>query len=107
MCTICQVLPSPERACPDIEGDGVGLGGKSDIMPCNLFLRFSEPDKRRETQNIQSRRDVGVMEDRRTGDKQQHHFHSFNTQHKLTGLVRDSTRRSMAPIQKHMHTLKR
>lgn len=40
---VCQVLPSPGRACPDIEGDGVGLGGKSDIMPCNLFLRFSEP----------------------------------------------------------------
>lgn len=99
MCTICQVLPSPDRACPDIEGDGVGLGGKSDIMPCNLFLRFSEPDKRRKTQNIQSRRDVGVMEDRRTGDEQQHHFHS--------GLVRDSTRRSMTPTRKHMHTLKR
>lgn len=40
----------------------MGLGGKSDIMPCNLFLRFSEPGKRRETQNIQSCRDVGGME---------------------------------------------
>lgn len=57
-----ELLPSPERACPDTEGGGLGLGGKSDIMPCNLFLRFSEPGKRRETQNIQSCRDVGGME---------------------------------------------
>lgn len=53
-----EVLPSPERACPDTEGGGVGLGGKSDIMPCNLFLRFSEPGKRKETQHIQSCREM-------------------------------------------------
>lgn len=59
------LLPSPGRACPDTEGGGVGLGGKSDIMPCNLFLRFSEPGKRRKTQNIQSCR--GAEEGRRRG----------------------------------------
>lgn len=51
-------LPSPERACPDTEGEVLGLGGKSDIMPCNLFLRFSEPGNRRETHNIQSCREA-------------------------------------------------
>lgn len=40
-----KVLPSPERACPGTDGGGLGLGGKSDIMPCNLFLRFSEPSR--------------------------------------------------------------
>lgn len=40
-----EVLPSPERAGPDTEGGLTGLEGKSDIMPCNLFLWFSEPEK--------------------------------------------------------------
>lgn len=43
--TVGEVLPSPERACADTEGGLAGLEGKSDIMPCNLFLWFSEPDK--------------------------------------------------------------
>lgn len=55
-----QVLPSPERVCPDKEGGGAGFAGKSDIMPCNLFLRFSEPGDRKDTQHIQS---CGEMED--------------------------------------------
>lgn len=41
------VLPSPERAGPETEGGLAGLEGKSDIMPCNLFLWFSEPRKGR------------------------------------------------------------
>lgn len=40
-----EVLPSPERAGPDTEGGLAGLEGKSDIMPCNLFLWFSEREK--------------------------------------------------------------
>lgn len=46
-----EFLPSPERPCPDTEGGGVGLGGKSEIMPCNLFLWFSEPSQKRETKD--------------------------------------------------------
>lgn len=72
MCGILggNVLPSPDRVCPDTEGDGVGLGGKSDIMPCNLFLRFSEPSNRRETQNIQSCREEEDDEEARTHERQ-------------------------------------
>lgn len=44
-----KILPSLERACPATEGGEAGLEGKSDITPCNLFLRFSEPSNRRET----------------------------------------------------------
>lgn len=51
-----QVLPSPERACPDIDGGGEGLEGKSDIMPCNLFLRFSEAGERNKTPSHDERR---------------------------------------------------
>lgn len=61
-----EVLPSPERACPDTEGGGVGLGGKSDIMPCNLFLRFSEPGKRRETKHPVMQRGGGRPADEMT-----------------------------------------
>lgn len=60
-----QVLPSPERACPDIDGGGEDLEGKSDIMPCNLFLRFSEAGKRRETKHP-------VMTRRRRKDGEAH-----------------------------------
>lgn len=56
------VLPSPERACPDTEGGGVGLGGKSDIMPCNLFLRFSEPGRERDTKHPVMQRGGGKTE---------------------------------------------
>lgn len=58
-----EVLPSPERACPDTEGGGVGLGGKSDIMPCNLFLRFSEPgQEERDTKHPVMQRGGGRTE---------------------------------------------
>lgn len=56
--------PSPERACPDTDGGGEGLGGKSDIMPCSLFLRFSEPGEKRERENIQSVLRGGEMMER-------------------------------------------
>lgn len=42
-----EVLPSPERAGPDAEGGLAAFEGKSAIMPCNLFLWFSEPGKGR------------------------------------------------------------
>lgn len=62
------VLPSPERACPDTEGGGVGLGGKSDIMPCNLFLRFSEPGKRRERERERHKTSSHAERRRRDGE---------------------------------------
>ena len=64
------VLPSPGRAGPDTEGGGEGLGGKSDMMPCNLFLWFSEPGERRQDTNTAShaeRSEVRVRRGQRSG----------------------------------------
>lgn len=69
------VLPSPERACPDTEGGGVGLGGKSDIMPCNLFLRFSEPrQEERDTKHPVMQRGAGRTERPTDGQMRQKDF---------------------------------
>lgn len=80
----------------------MGLGGKSDIMPCNLFLRFSEPrQEERSTKHPvmqRCRRDGGLGffwggGSRTRGRREQEgHFHSFDDPHTLKRPLREDPR---------------